>query len=110
MGCCYRRSTAHTQWAFVFYPLRDFLPRWPTFGVLLDTVKLWDVGTGTLRHNLEGRQNTVLSMIISPNYQRLATSSGDLTVKIWDVKTATPHRTRSLDEQVTTLEFSDNDI
>ena len=48
---------------------------------------IWDVGTGTLLHSLEGHSDEVLSAKFSPDGERVATASGDRTAILWDVET-----------------------
>jgi WD40 repeat protein/tRNA A-37 threonylcarbamoyl transferase component Bud32 len=50
------------------------------------TIKVWDLGTGELRHTLRGHSLCIFSLAISPDGQTLA-SCGDNTTKIWDLKT-----------------------
>jgi WD40 repeat protein len=58
-----------------------------------NTVKLWDMATGTQLRSLEGHSNTVVSVAFSPDGKTLASSSN--TTKLWDV--ATGAQLRSLD-------------
>jgi WD40 repeat protein len=50
------------------------------------TIKVWDLGTGELRHTLTGHSLCIFSLAISPDGQTLA-SCADKTTKIWDLKT-----------------------
>ena len=54
-----------------------------------DTIKLWDVATGTLKATLEGHTESVNSVAFSPDSSTLASGSGDKTIKLWDVATGT---------------------
>jgi WD40 repeat protein len=51
------------------------------------TAKVWDVGTGTLLHSLEGHSHYINSVAYSPDGSTLATASFDDTAKVWDVDT-----------------------
>ena len=42
---------------------------------------------------LVGHTNSVVCVQFSPDGQRLASGSGDMTVRFWDLTTVTPHRT-----------------
>ena len=54
-----------------------------------NTVKLWDVASGTLKDTLEGHTDIVWSIDFSPDGQTLASGSSDNTVKLWDVASGT---------------------
>ena len=54
-----------------------------------NTVKLWDVASGTLKDTLEGHTLWINSVAFSPDGQTLASGSGDNTVKLWDVASGT---------------------
>ncbi len=53
-----------------------------------DTIRLWDVATGTLNHTLTA-QEEVWNVAFSPDGQTLASGSIDDTVRLWDVATGT---------------------
>jgi WD40 repeat protein len=50
-----------------------------------NTVKLWDVTSRALLHNLEGHSWGVTSVSFSPDGTKVASGSWDNTVKLWDV-------------------------
>jgi WD40 repeat protein len=50
-----------------------------------DTVKLWDVASGTAKLTLIGHSNLVQSVAFSPNGKLLASGSFDHTIKLWRV-------------------------
>ena len=54
------------------------------------TAKMWDTSTGTLRLNLKGHTERVLSVSFSPDETRIVTGSWDQTAKVWDARTGTP--------------------
>jgi WD40 repeat protein len=62
-----------------------------------DTIKLWDVATGTLLRTLQGHTDLVWSVAFSPDGKILASGSGwpDNAIKLWDVATGTLLRTLS---------------
>ncbi|KAH7119392.1 WD40-repeat-containing domain protein, partial [Dactylonectria estremocensis] len=46
--------------------------------------KIWDTSSGACLQTLKGHDHSVTSVIFSADGQRLASSSGDETIKIWD--------------------------
>jgi hypothetical protein len=72
-----------------------------------NTVRLWDVATGSCRSTLEGHSHWVTAVAFSPDGQLVASASRDNTVRIWDVATG-PYRSTLKDHsgQVTTVAFS----
>ena len=54
-----------------------------------DTIKLWDIATGTLKNTLEGHTDSVRSVAFSPDGTTIASGSYDDTIKLWDVATGT---------------------
>ena len=60
-------------------------------------VYVWDAKTGVLKHILAGHRCPVTRATFSPDSRTLATTSGDDTIYLWDIKTgraqAHAHRT-----------------
>jgi hypothetical protein len=50
-----------------------------------ETLRLWDVATGKLLHELIGHQGAVLAAAFSSDGKRIASASADTTILIWDV-------------------------
>ena len=50
-------------------------------------VRLWDIETGHLTHELEGHTDDVLSVSFSPDGKMLASGSSDDAIRLWDVST-----------------------
>ena len=50
-----------------------------------NSIKLWEIGSGTCTSTLEGHGRRVLSVAFSPNGDQLATGSRGRDIKIWDV-------------------------
>ena len=50
-----------------------------------DTIRLWDVKTGTELKKLTGHTSKVHSVVLSPDGKTLASCSGDNTIRLWDV-------------------------
>jgi WD40 repeat protein len=55
----------------------------PGFG----EVKIWDLATGRVLHDLRGHTVVVPALASSPDGRRLATGSEDRTIKLWDTAT-----------------------
>ena len=65
---------------FVFHDLNDFRIR-----AYKDTIKLWDVATGSLKATLEGHMDRINSVVFSSDGKTVASGSDDGTVKLWNI-------------------------
>jgi WD40 repeat protein/uncharacterized caspase-like protein len=61
--------------------------RWLASGGADNSVRLWDVQTGSELRALSGHRNWIKSLAVSSDGKRLASGSNDRTVRIWDVVT-----------------------
>jgi WD40 repeat protein len=50
-------------------------------------VKIWDLATAQVLHDLRGHTERVEGLACSPDGRRLATGSADRTIKLWDTTT-----------------------
>ena len=48
------------------------------------SVTLWDVASGRQLRRLDGHDGAVNGLVFAPDGTRLATASGDNTLKVWD--------------------------
>ncbi|PHS06667.1 MAG: hypothetical protein COA78_14100 [Blastopirellula sp.] len=75
-----------------------------------DTIKLWDVQTGSELKTLTGHTgliSTIESIAFSPDGSRLASGSRDKTIKLWDVQTGSELKTLTgHTSQVASIAFS----
>ncbi|KAJ1556533.1 Transcription initiation factor TFIID subunit 5, partial [Cladochytrium tenue] len=51
-------------------------------------IKLWDLGSGRLIKNLTGHTGAIYSLAFSQDGNQLASGSADLSVRVWDPKSA----------------------
>jgi WD40 repeat protein len=57
------------------------------------TLKVWDIGTGTLIRTLEGYTDAVRAVCLTPDGKQVVSASEDNTLKVWDIGTGTLIRT-----------------
>lgn len=78
-------------------------------GVGSDKVlRLWDVGSGKLLHELAGHESLVEQARFSPNDKQIISASWDQTARIWDVETGNLVRTLTHTDVITSAKFSPN--
>ena len=58
-----------------------------------NTIRIWDVSTGSVLTTLEGHTNWVISASFSPDGSRVVSASVDKTIRIWDVSTGSVLKT-----------------
>ena len=57
------------------------------------TIKVWNLNTGELIHNLTGHSEEVTAVALSPDGEIIASGSRDARVKIWNLNTGKLLRT-----------------
>jgi WD40 repeat protein len=69
-------------------------------------IVLWDSATREVRNTIHGHDRGVTSLVFSPDGKTLATSSWDLTIRLWDSMTGEPRGEIVTTEAVGRLAFS----
>jgi WD40 repeat protein len=59
--------------------------RWLASGGADNSIRLWDVQTGSELRSLTGHSNWIKSLAVSSDSQKLASGSNDRTIRIWDI-------------------------
>ena len=54
-----------------------------------NTVRVWDLLTGTQRHVLHGHANGITMVTLTPDGRRIVSASYDHTIRVWDVERGT---------------------
>ncbi|KAK1237731.1 hypothetical protein MKX07_003567 [Trichoderma sp. CBMAI-0711] len=106
-GACVQTLVGHAGWANSVH----FLPDGRLASGSDDRqVKLWDVETGACVRTFEGHTNSVTSVASSADGQRIASTSLDRTVRIWDTATAVSAVAFSMDGQWVAVGSTDGRI
>lgn len=94
--------TGHRSWvsAVAFNPVMPMLAS----GGLDDTIKIWDIETGELTHQLTGHSRGINGLAFGPTGQVLASCSDDDTIRVWNVGTGkTIHKLQGHTRDVTSV-------
>jgi WD40 repeat protein len=60
-----------------------------TVGDKDNTIKVWDLATGEELKRLQGHENIINALAVSPDGRHIASGSDDKTIKLWDAQTGT---------------------
>ncbi len=73
-----------------------------------ETLKIWDVASGTCRATLEGHSEYVICLQFNPtNPRQLVSGSADKTIRLWDVDSGKElKKLEGHSEYVTCLQFN----
>jgi WD40 repeat protein len=71
-----------------------------------NAVYLWNVATGKRSSILKGHTECIFSLAFAPNGKTLASASGDRTIKLWDLATATCAATLNDNRCILSVAFS----
>ena len=87
---CLLALTGHTSWVTGV----AVSPNMPlaASSSLDDTVKLWNLATGTLQHTLAGHTRDVNTIAITPDGRIAISGSDDHTIRCWNLSDGTPGR------------------
>ncbi len=73
---------------------------------LNQTIRIWDLHTHQLVHELFGHLEAVACLAYSPDGQWLASGGDDRTVRLWDTATGEQFQSVELDSQIKAIAFS----
>ena len=71
-----------------------------------NTLKVWDLGAGTLLRSLEGHAHSVSAVAVTPDGKRAVSASLDKTLKVWDLGAGTLLATFATDYPLSCCEVS----
>jgi WD40 repeat protein len=74
------------------------------------TLKLWDVATGTPVRTIKASSGAVLSIAFSPDGTQLLSGNSDKTMKLWDVASGHLLRTFEVGSEVKSVAFSPDSV
>jgi len=77
-----RELTGHTGWVHSVAVSPD--GTWAASGAEDQTVKIWDLETGTCRSTLKGHASNVMFIAITTDGKRILSASRDKSVRVWD--------------------------
>lgn len=79
--------TGHKGWVYSVAVSPD--GTWVASGSRDETVRIWELETGTCRATLKGHTNYVYSVAITPDGKRVLSAAGDWSVRVWDASSGT---------------------
>ncbi|KAI0146148.1 WD40-repeat-containing domain protein [Xylariaceae sp. FL1272] len=71
---------------------------------------VWSVATETVQYPLDGHEDWIRSVAISPDGHLIATGSDDTTIRLWDLSAAGPNKTDKEKEDATTSSLKSREL
>ncbi|KAG0014915.1 hypothetical protein BGZ80_010150 [Entomortierella chlamydospora] len=71
-----------------------------------NVVQIWDATSGSCINTLEGHEGYIITLVLSPQGDKIATASSDNTIRIWDISTGNCIRTMESQGSIRCIAYS----